>query len=368
MNHNCSDVPIHSSVSDDFSPALRIQNLNSSLAYMYHMKTPFLVTLETCSGTEAEDYINFLTLSSQDAHFNCQSSQEHHMEFLKRPPHFHDYFELILVLKGSITQKIENKDYYYPAGACCMINRGLSHMEDFNSQAKVLFVGLSTDFIKEILCSSKSAYFANEKDILQSEICRFIEADIKNAGIKSYLDFIPAYKNHLFPTHLHTLTEEMLHLLLFPEFGATYRLKGLICQIIQYLSNPQYYHCTRITVDSSSDFLLFSRISHLMAERNGRISRSELEQSLNYTGDYLNRIIHKYSGMCTFDYAMTFCLKKTAEYLINTNDSISTIASRMNFSNRTHFYSLFKEHFGMTPKEFRKMHQKGGAVSADLKA
>lgn len=86
------------------------------------------------------------------------------------------------------------------------------------------------------------------------------------------------------------------------------------------------------------------------------MSRSELERLLNYSGDYLNRIVNKYAGMCLYDYGMTFCLKKAAKYLTETNESIGAIANRLQFTNRTHFYSLFKEKYGVTPKEYRQLH------------
>lgn len=86
------------------------------------------------------------------------------------------------------------------------------------------------------------------------------------------------------------------------------------------------------------------------------MSRHELEVSLNYSSDYLNRIVNKYAGMCLFDYGMTFCLKKAEYLLTNTTDSISEIAQKLQFSNRTHFYSLFKKRYGLTPKEYRDQH------------
>ena len=62
--------------------------------------------------------------------------------------------------------------------------------------------------------------------------------------------------------------------------------------------------------------------------------------------------------MCLFDYGMTFCLKKAEYYLLNTKDSISDIALRLGFSNRTHFYTLFKEKYGITPNGYRKTHRR----------
>lgn len=94
------------------------------------------------------------------------------------------------------------------------------------------------------------------------------------------------------------------------------------------------------------------------------MTRAELEKVLNYSGDYLNRIVNKYAGMCIFDYGMTFCLKKAALLLSSTEESISSIASSLHFSNRTHFYSLFKKHYGITPKEYRKKSQKSNCNSS----
>ncbi len=53
---------------------------------------------------------------------------------------------------------------------------------------------------------------------------------------------------------------------------------------------------------------------------------------------------------------MTFCLKKAAQYLTESSESISAIAARLKFTNRTHFYALFKEKYGVTPKDYRNIH------------
>lgn len=335
---------------------LSVHNIRSQSDTLYQIKAPFLVTLEYCSGKNPSDYINIITLSANESFIYQDTFDSHHRLFLKYATHIHDYFELMLVLKGSITQKIEGKEYLYHTGTCCLLNRSLAHTEDFHSEAAVLFIGLSLDFVDEIFRSSQTSYFKIEKEILNSEFYDFVQSDLKNPGRKAYLDFIPAYQNQQHPADLHVLAEKLIRALLFPQFGSSYHLKSLICSVLQYLSMPTNYHCTRVTLDSSSDFLLFSRITHLLVERDGRISRAELEKSLNYSGDYLNRIVHKYSGMCLFDYGMTFCLKKAAADLSGTDESIAAIAARLKFSNRTHFYKLFKEHFGMTPKEYRLKH------------
>ena len=93
--------------------------------------------------------------------------------------------------------------------------------------------------------------------------------------------------------------------------------------------------------------------SNLLEDTDGRISRSELEQILNYSGNYLNTIVKKYTHKCLFDYGQTFCMKKAATLLKETTSSISEIMEELHFTNTTHFYKCFKEHYHMTPNQFR---------------
>lgn len=225
-----------------------------------------------------------------------------------------------------------------------------------HSRCKVLFIGLSPDFVAELFASIHNSPFSSEKEICNSIIYRFITDDLKISGKRAYLDFIPTYQNHQNIMRLHSMTEEIVRTLLYPEFGAFYQIRGLLCSFLSYLSSPKFYHCTDICLDANSDFLLFSRITRLFEESSGRTTRTELEQSLHYSGDYLNRITNKYTGLCLYDYGMTFCLKKAAQYLVRTNESISSIAARLKFTNRSHFYALFKKKYGVTPMEYRKLH------------
>lgn len=353
MAENRSGLDMLSAL-DSRDSSIKVQNGESDFSRFYHMDVPFQLTLEYCNGPDPEDYVNIVTLSATKAVMYQESLSLKNEPYFKNTPHFHDFFEFVIVLEGNIIQKIEGKEYLYTAGSCCLINRNLRHTEHYHSRSRVLFIGLSPEFVTELFASALSPLFPNEKAIYESSLYRFISNDIKEPGIRSYLDFIPAYQNHLHATHLHTVAENMVHTLLHPEFGASYQIKGLLCTFLSYLSLPKYYHCTNVRLDTNSDFLLFSRITRLLEESDGRMSRSELEQYLHYSGDYLNRIVNKFTDRCLYDYGMSFCMKKAAQRLTESNDSISAIAAGLKFTNRTHFYSLFKEAYGVTPKEYRR--------------
>ncbi len=334
--------------------SIRIENNDSRIRRFFQIDVPFQITLEYCSGSDPDDYVNIVTLSAQKSIFYQQTLLEKNWFKINSVPHFHDFYEFLIVLEGSLIQQIEGKDYLYNAGACCLINRGLCHLEHYTTKCKVLFIGLAPSFMEELLDSAHASLFQNERLIYDSPICHFIHDDRKHAGKKAYLDFIPAYQNNQHAAQMHRMTESIFAKLMCPSFGASYQIKGEICALLDYLSSARNYHCTNICIDSSSDFLIFSRITRLFEESSGRMSRADLERLLNYSGGYLNRIVNKYTGMCLYDYGMDFCLKKAAKYLTESNDSISSIAAKLQFSNRTHFYRLFKEKYGVTPKEYRR--------------
>ena len=155
----------------------------------------------------------------------------------------------------------------------------------------------------------------------------------------------------------------MINFCIYQKNFASINFKGLFSLLIANLSNESYYHCTEVLLENNSDALIFSRISHLIEERNGRISRDELARQLNYSGDYINRIVNKFTGLCLFDYSMNFCMKKAAYELTHSDKSITDIASELHFSNRTHFYKLFEEKYGMTPKVYRQRHAEDRSLS-----
>lgn len=341
---------------DSRDSSIKVQNGESDFSRFYHMNVPFQITMEYCNGSKKDDYVNIMTLSPTKAVMYQEPLSQKNDSYAKNAPHFHDFFEFVIVLEGNMIQKIEGTEYLYTAGSCCLINRNLRHMEYYHEKSRVLFIGLSPDMITELFQSAQNCLFPNEKEIYDSSLYRFIMDDLKEPGVRAYLDFIPAYQNHLNAVQLHTMAENMIHVLLYPEFGASHQIKGLLCSFLSHLSMRKYYHCTNIRLDKNSDFLLFSRITRLLEESNGRMTRTELEQCLHYSGDYLNRIVHKFTDLCLYDYGMSFCMKKAAQRLTESSDSISAIAAGLKFTNRTHFYALFKKKYGVTPKEYRQMH------------
>ncbi len=320
--------------------------------YFYQMNGDYLVTYEYCSGTAPEDYINFITLSPGDRTMSQEPYGFHEDYFRQHPTHFHDYFELMIVLEGSVTQRIENADYRYEAGMCCLITRSLCHFETFNGPSRILFVGLKPEYISSIFQRAAASPYQEEKSFLQGPIARFISSDLKSPGRKEYLDFIPAMSNPCSKKDLHFWSEEIINAMMNPHFGSQDLVQGALCSILDYLSDPSCYHCTRTALAHNSDFLIFARAEHIIRANHGRVSRSDLSETLSYSGDYINRIINKYAHMSLSEYCLKSKLSYAAQLLEKEKMTISEVSVAAGFSNRTYFYRAFEQQYGMSPRAY----------------
>ncbi len=335
------------------SNILEIHHSDSIINAYYDMSAPLQLTFSYSSGLHEDDYYNIVSASPDKDYFYASRIVSDFHRFNDRPLHQHSFFELLIVLKGSIMQKLEDKEYLYPAGTCCLVNQNIFHIEKYIGEAQLLFIGLSVNFIRELLESHKTAYFQKEETACNNSIFQFMDANIQSGDGKNYLDFLPAYQNRKNIEELRKLSDALIHSMMFPRFGSTYIIKGVICELFQYLDTKQFYHISKVKLHSSSDQLLFSRIGHLMEETDGRMSRSDLESALCYSGNYMNTIVNKYTGMNLHDYGLTFKLKKAASLLADTDKSISAIETQLGFTNRTHFYKMFRKKYGVTPGEYR---------------
>lgn len=84
-----------------------------------------------------------------------------------------------------------------------------------------------------------------------------------------------------------------------------------------------------------------------------KVTRTDLESVFNYSGDYIYKIIRKYTGLSINDYSSYICMKKAAGMLTGSKMNINDIAEAVGFHNYTHFYREFRTYYGMTPRDYR---------------
>ena len=317
--------------STSYENILEVENQGSQLSTFYKIMSPVQITLESCTGLGETDQYSIQMFSPNGCWLHENSMDALFRALSSRPLHRHDYFELMLVLEGEVIQQIEEKEYPYRAGTCC----------------------LSADFVRSLTESASLQLFESERHLPENPILQFMLANLGQDLRKEYQDLFPTPENTDSVQTLTALIARMTHILHEPSAAATYYLKGALCELFDFLSSG--FYVTPVHLSSSPESLLFLRISRLLEDTDGRLPRSELARLLNYNGSYLNSIVQRRTGLCLFDYGMTFCFQKAERLLRETTLSVSEIALQLKFTNRTHFYELFRQKYGMTPQQWRKI-------------
>lgn len=341
----------------------------------YQEQTPLSIVFETVHPDDEEQNL-VLSLFSPKECYNVTLSRDNKDNPLHRKGlHHHDFFELCYVISGEMYQNIEHKRHLYPAGSVCLLNQSIRHTEEFSTDYRCIFVGLSAQLAEELFLHPENYFFAQEREGPHTSIADFFSHNLSHPGAstREYMDFILCSRTDAGNTCAAAEREEMyrrfdtlLAQFLFPVPGSTCLLKGTLLQIFAALADSTKYQTVPVSIGTEEEARIFDRIALLLKENHGRLSRSELENAMNYHGAYLNKIIKKYTGLNLFHYGMTICMKEACRLLAQTDLSVSQIADVLRFSNRTHFYRLFEESFHMTPRQYRLMYrQQPSARSAD---
>lgn len=280
--------------------------------------------------------------------------------------HRHPHYEIVYVLDGEFVQHLENGVFRYQAGDACFLNRNVEHREGYESDCTLVFLNLRQEFLESLYAPSPVR--ADLTQYLPGEIKSFIEENRRtDAGFRrEYLDFAgtASLKQNGQPPAASRLLDRIAEELTLGNTGYAFRVQALLLQFFQELEDPGSYHLSRIRIDSNSEDFIYARLLRYLEEHRGRASREELGRLLHYNGDYLNRIVKRQLGITISQLGQRICMQEAKRMLTETDMSISAIITDLGFVNRTHFYRMFSEQFGMTPFEYRQQKRSAGRPGA----
>lgn len=126
----------------------------------------------------------------------------------------------------------------------------------------------------------------------------------------------------------------------------------------------KYYSCMNYMLNIENNDVDFenqstgSVVSNILSYINENyakdLSLKELTKIFPFNPSYLSAVISKGTKKTFIEILTNVRMEKAAEFLTNTDYSISSICTMVGYTNRTHFYNLFQKQYGMTPKEYRK--------------
>lgn len=356
-------VAIGDTVYSTHNPKPQVESIPSPYNFLtedshslHSISVPFSLMLTTVTPDSPTPFR--LTILSPGHYIYTElSQQEYEHLVLNRPPHRHNTYEIVYTREGEFFQQIETKRYKYTARSCCLLNRNIRHKEEYTSAFSLINLSISADFLKGILTSEQKNPLSHDSLLWQNnaELKQFFSSEFhdESQSRKSFIHFIPTSQTMAEADIVHDLLDQMAHIMVSPAPGDLFLLQSLICKILFHLTNRQRYSTAPINLGTEAEDRIFAQITQLMESTHGRISRRELSERLNYSGDYLNKIVNKYTGMSIFQYGNSHTMQYVAWLLTHSDMTVSQIIAELGFTDRTHFYQLFRKEYGETPREFR---------------
>lgn len=341
---------------ENYDPLI-IRNIENSDTLLYDISSPYMIMLETCR--ERDGLYSVFRFSPNDYQSFFFSEKDHEV-MQKRPLHKHSFVEIMYVISGSITNYVEDQVFTYEAGQCCVMNKNIYHAEQFSGEFQVVFFSFQDDYLRDLMAEYSEKGHKNPKtgqaDLSENPILNLLAGSKQSSSDfdKTYLDCFPLKPPAEIHDHLSPIFNMLITEALNQKPGSGFFVKGSFCRLLCELSNPEYFSIKRVHSDLNGQEFLFAKISHIMKASHGRCTRDELSAQLHYNGEYLNRIVKKYTGQTLLAYGQSIYLDEARDLLLNTDKSISTIIEDLGFSNRTHFYRLFEKKFGQSPSDYRK--------------
>jgi AraC-like DNA-binding protein len=245
----------------------------------------------------------------------------------KTEPHKHNnYFELILLSKGSGRHTIDYRTYEVKPPVLFFIRKEQVHYWDLSTEPKGYVVLLKRDFFDE---SSD-----HQLGLLLSEL-----------STRSCIQLDEG-----------SSIEEMLALLLeeHQQEGRYSKsiTEGLLKALFAKISTYPVTESTNLTAKHDT----FRAFLELLSDTgNIRNQVAYYAAQLNTSPQNLNAICRKQSGQSASETIATFIISEVKRLLEYTSMPVAQIAYQLEFKDPSHFVKFFKRHTGHTPQAFREM-------------
>ncbi len=339
-------------VDDYASDALPICISDTGQYQIRNITLPYVILYEECRECDSAYVVHML--SEHGAH-SIRTEKELLGLHKRHPLHKHSCIEIMYVLSGSLTNYVEKQTYTYEAGQFCIMNKNICHAEEFSGDFEAVFFMLRDDYLQE-LCDEfhRRVPSVIENDFPDSVYQLYEDGqNEKHRFAKAYLDCFPLSPAENTVQMMNHVVEFIIQETQKPQAGSSFFIKGAFAQLLGLIGNREKYSVTQIRSDYENQEFLYHKVAHIMRTHHGRITRDELSAQLHYNGEYLNRIVKKFTGKTILEYGRAIYMEEAKTMLSETDKSVSSIIEELGFSNRHHFYQLFRKVYGKTPTEFR---------------
>ena len=241
--------------------------------------------------------------------------------------HYHDYFEILVVIDKELINDINGTSYIMKKGDACFIRPADQHRllassrENIGQQLNFL---LTYDYAKKLI--------ENYRPGLTDELLALPEP----------LNF------KISPEYLVKLTNSCLSI---QSTKLPYEAKILQCKIIITRLLNTFLEKHFALLSSYPEW--FSALLQRLNDPHSEFTVEELARTTSYSYSRLARIFKELMGIGIVEYVRNIKMEYAADLLKNSNKSVTEIIEEINYSSISYFNHTFKNTFGVTPTQMR---------------
>ena len=121
--------------------------------------------------------------------------------------------------------------------------------------------------------------------------------------------------------------------------------------------SPEPIEVGSTTREITSDALVNQALAFIRKNFHTGIKAEQVAMSLKVSRSHLNNRFKQGMGISVHDALMKERLNFVTVQLIESEQSVSDIANQVGFASKTYLYKCFKQHYAMSPQEYRQLHR-----------
>lgn len=252
---------------------------------------------------------NYNSISTNDYDIRFWRNQDH-------PSHFHQHYELIYVLSGTITCIIHNHKEVVHEGSFCLILPNEIHSILSDGDSYIWIAVFSGEYVPAFVVKTKDYY-------------------AKTAAFQC---------------------SESIHNFLLNNLVCEEQPERILLKSCLYSACSEYLNQTQLLSSASKDFKLLHQItSYVENHYQSPITLQDISKSFGYNYSYLSHYFNQTFEMSFKKFLNNYRLELARQLLLETSYSIAEISLETGFQSVRSFNNFFKNELGISPSEFRKI-------------
>lgn len=249
--------------------------------------------------------------------------------------HYHRYIEFLYVLKGRTEVNVNDEEY-----VLCENDLMIIYMNEIH---KTLFLEDTVMIVVKFL----------------PEILQFSEQSAENYEYIFNLcnEHIPANRVISNNPKVDILLKNAYETFSESAYAHELNLRAYVMQVCAEILKTRKERKEIVSIESnirSNNISRIQEIVQLAKEMNGDLKTHEAAKICNMSDGHFSRLFRQIMNTNFTNYTKSVKINEAERMLIFTDESITSIAHKLNFSTASHFIAAFKTIKGVSPKQYRK--------------